>query len=80
MWLFNFFLAEEKKPEAGAEFYNHALLHHQAVLHLLLIASLPIHCLLLLFIILLLLLLILLLLLQVVWKASGHSFLSCRDL
>ena len=92
MWLFNFFLLERTlkqklqgnktsgKRDKG-EFDNHALLHHHAVLHILLIPPLPLHLLLLIIILLLLLLiLLLLLLLQEVWKASRSSLLSYRDL
>ena len=63
------------------ELDQHALLHHQAVLHYTL-PPLPLHLLLIIIILFLLLLLILLLLLlfKEVWKTSRPSLLSCRDL
>ena len=62
------------------EFDQHALLHHQAVLHYTL-PPLPLHLLLIIVILLLLLLILLLLLLfKGVWKASRPSLYSCRDL
>ena len=63
------------------EFDNHALLHHQAVLHILFIPPIPLNLLIIIIIIILLhLLILLLLLLQEVWKASRPSLLCCRDL
>ena len=59
------------------EFDNHALLHHPAVLDILLIHPFPIHLLLL---IIILLLLLPIPLFQEVWKASRPSLLSCRYL
>ena len=91
MWLFNFFLVKrtlkqelQVKETSGkrdqGEFDQHALLHHQAVLHYTL-PPLPLHLLLIIIILLLLLLILLLLLLfKEVWKASRPSLLSCRDL
>ena len=82
----NIFLLERtlKQELQGGKIYQgefecHALLQHQAVLHILLIPPLPLH-LLLVIIILPLLLPILLPLLQEVWKAFRPSLLSCRDL
>ena len=64
MWLLNFFLLEiTSKPELQKwqldreEFYYHALLHHQAVLEILHITTLPLHLLLLIIILPILLLL-----------------------
>ena len=85
MWLFNFFLVKrtlrqelQVKETSGkrdrGEFDQHALLHHQAVLHYAL-PPLPLHLLLIINI-----LLILLLLFKEVWKAFRPSLLSCRDL
>ena len=91
MWLFNFFLVKrtlkqelQVKETSGkrdqGKFYQHALLHHQAVLHYTLY-PLPLHLLLIIIILLLLLPILLLLpLLLEVWKASRPSLLSCRDL
>ena len=91
MWLFNFFLVKrtlkqelQVKETSGkrdrGEFDQHALLHHQAVLHYTL-PPLPLHPLLIIIILLLLLLILLLLLLfKEVWKSSRPSFISCRDL
>ena len=92
LWLFNFYLLKtilkqelqgketsDKRDQGG--FDNHALLHHQAVMHNLLIPPLPLYLLLLMIILLLILLILLLLpLLQEVWMASRRSLLSCRDL
>ena len=92
MWLLNFFLAEitlkqelQGKETIGkrnqGEFGHHALFHHQAVLHILLVPPLSLHLLLIIRILLLLLLiLLLLLLLHEVQKASRPYLLSCWDL
>ena len=88
MWLFNFFLVErtlKQELQNGirdqGEFDYNALLHHQAVLHILGNPPLPLHLLLIIIILQLLLPVLLLLpLLQSVWKASRPSLLSCRDL
>ena len=88
MWLFYFFLLERtlkqelqvKEKSAKkykGKFYNLALLHHQAFLHILLNHPLPLHLLLIITIFLLLLLILLLfILVQEVWKASRPSLLS----
>ena len=61
------------------EFDYHTLLHNQAVMHILLILTLPLHLLLLLIILLLLLPILLLLpLLQEVWMASPFPAGTCR--
>ena len=91
MWLLNFFFVKRTfkqglhvkdtsgKRERG-KFDQHALLHHQAVLHYT-VPPLSLHLLLIIIILLLLLLILLLLLLfKEVWKASRPSLLSCRDL
>ena len=86
--LFNFFLVKQTleqelllKETSGkrdrGEFDQHALLHHQAVLHYT-IPPLPLH--LLLIIIIHLFILLLLLIFRGVWKASKPSLLSCRYL
>ena len=92
MWLFNFLLVKrtlkqelQVKKTSGkrdqGEFDQHALLHHQAVLHYTL-PPLPLHLLLIIIILLpLLLILLLFLLFKEVWKAFRPSpLLSCRDL
>ena len=62
------------------DFYQHALLHHQAALHYTL-PPLPLYLLLIIIILLLLLLILALpLLFKEVWKACMPSLLSCRDL
>ena len=89
--LFNFSLVKrtlkqelQVKETSGSrdrgKFYQHALLHHQAVLQYTL-PPLPLHLLLIIIILLLLLLIFLLVLLfKEVWKASRPSFSSSRDL
>ena len=74
-------VGEEDKWQKGREdFDQHALLHHQAVLHYIL-PPLSLHLLLIIIILLLLFLILLLLLLfKEVWKASRPSLLSCKDL
>ena len=82
VWFLNFFLVKrtlkqelQVKEASGKrdreEFDQHALLHHQALLHYTLSPFL---------LLLLLLILLLLLLFKEVWKASTPSLLSCRDL
>ena len=90
MLLFNFFLIKrtikqvlqvkntQGKTDRG-EFNQHALLHHQALLHYIL-SQLPLFLLLIINILLLLLLILLLLLLfKEVYKASRPSLLSCMQ-
>ena len=91
MRLFNFFLVKRTlklellvKETSGkrdqGEFDQHALLHHQAVLHYTL-PPLPLHLLLIIIILLhLFLILLLFLLFKKAWTASRPPLLSCRDL
>ena len=90
MWLFNIILVkitlkqelqvkETKGKRDRGKFYQHALLHDQAILHYTL-PPLPLHLLLIIIIIVLLLLVLLLLLLfKEVRKASRPCILSSRD-